>query len=198
MVGGASATPWAAPCCCWPNSVVPGTFLDLCCYEPVVMPPAPPPDGFGGATRMSELARKRRPRFASREEACENFASKPPMNRFDPAALDAYVTFGFVDEPERRRDPGLHREKTKRPIYKGLRGSHAWDRLAEVRPPVTVLGGEDPRDPVSRYRRGHRPPTPEGQRHPHGGAQPLRSVRRPARGRAKAAAASAPGRAIAR
>ncbi len=58
---------------------------------------------------MSDQARKRRPGFASLEEARENFASKPPMNRFDPAALDAYVTFGFVDEPGRRRDPGLHR-----------------------------------------------------------------------------------------
>ena len=41
------------------------------------------------------------------------------MNRFDPAALDAYVTYGFVDEPERRGDAGLHRARTKLPSTKG-------------------------------------------------------------------------------
>jgi pimeloyl-ACP methyl ester carboxylesterase len=128
----------------------PGTFLDLCCYEPVVMPPTPPPEGFSGQNSMSDQARRRRPGFGSLEEARDNFASKPPMNRFDPAALDAYVTFGFVDEP----GGGVVLACSgpdEASIYEGAPLSQTWDRLPEVRAPVTVLGGYDPRDPVSRH-----------------------------------------------
>jgi pimeloyl-ACP methyl ester carboxylesterase len=128
----------------------PGTFLDLCCYEPVVMPSSPAPAGFSGGNSMSEQARRRRHRFPSREAARQNFASKPPMNRFDPAALDAYVNYGFVDEP----GDGVSLACTgddEASVYEGAPRHHAWDRLSEVRPPVTVLGGHDPRDPVSGY-----------------------------------------------
>jgi pimeloyl-ACP methyl ester carboxylesterase len=126
----------------------PGTFLDLCCYEPVVMPPTPPPTGFSDGNSMSAQARKRRHRFASLETARQNFASKPPMNRFDPAALDAYVTYGFVEEPGGDVILACTGED-EASIYEGAPRHHAWDRLSEVRPPATVLGGEDPRDPVS-------------------------------------------------
>ncbi len=79
----------------------PGTFMNLCCYEPVVFPPTSgSPDGFGGRIPMAELARKRRANFPSRQAAYENYASKPPLNRLHPDALDAYVTFGFVDDPQ--------------------------------------------------------------------------------------------------
>jgi len=128
----------------------PGTFLDLCCYEPVVLPPKPPSDGFGAEISMSALALKRRPRFASRQEARDNYAAKPPMNGFDPAALDAYVTFGFVDDPGGGVTLACTRED-EASVYEGAPHSHAWERLPEVRPPVTLLGGEDPRDPVSRF-----------------------------------------------
>jgi pimeloyl-ACP methyl ester carboxylesterase len=127
----------------------PGTFLDLCCYEPVVVPTAPSSDGFGGNVSMSDLARKRRPRFASRQEARQNFAAKPPMNRFDPSALDAYVTYGFVNDPHGGVTLACTRED-EASVYEGAPTSGAWERLPEVRPPVTILGGEDPLDPVSR------------------------------------------------
>jgi pimeloyl-ACP methyl ester carboxylesterase len=127
----------------------PGTFTDLCCYEPVVNRPGEPPDGVGGRIPMSDLARKRRPRFASRQEARDNFAAKPPMSRFDPAALDAYVTYGFVDDPEGGVTLACTRED-EASIYEGAAHAGAWARLPDVRPPVAVLGGEDPHDPVSR------------------------------------------------
>jgi hypothetical protein len=99
---------------------------------------------------MSDLARKRRQSFPSRQEARNNFAAKPPMNKFDGAALDAYVTYGFVDDAA----GGVILACTgddEASVYEGAPGSHAWERLADVRPPVTVLGGFDPRDPVSRF-----------------------------------------------
>lgn len=127
----------------------PGTFSDLCCYEPVVIPPTLRTDGFGGRISMSDLARKRRSNFASRHEALENFASKPPMSGFDPEALDAYVTYGFVDAPEGGVTLACTRED-EASVYDGAPTSRAWEHLPAVRPPVAVLGGRDPRDPVSR------------------------------------------------
>jgi pimeloyl-ACP methyl ester carboxylesterase len=128
----------------------PGTFTDLCVYEPVVIPPVEPGEGFGGGISMSELARKRRHFFSSRAEARQNFATKPPMNRFAPAALDAYVTYGFVDDPAGGVTLACTGED-EASVYEGAPTSHAWEGLSGVRPPVTVLGGFDPRDPVSRF-----------------------------------------------
>jgi pimeloyl-ACP methyl ester carboxylesterase len=127
----------------------PGTFAELCCYEPVVMPPAPPTDGFAAPVSMSDLVRKRRSRFASRQEAYDNYAAKPPMSRFDPEALRAYVTFGFADDPHGGVILACTRED-EASVYEGAPLSNGWDHLPEVRPPVAVLGGSDPRDPVSR------------------------------------------------
>jgi pimeloyl-ACP methyl ester carboxylesterase len=127
----------------------PGTFTDLCCYEPVVFPPSLSSDGFGAPNSMSDLARKRRATFASRQEARDNFAAKPPMNGFDPAALDAYVTYGFVDDLAGGITLACRRED-EASVYAGAPQSGAWEHLADVRPPVAILGGDDPRDPVGR------------------------------------------------
>jgi pimeloyl-ACP methyl ester carboxylesterase len=126
----------------------PGTFESLCLYEPVVIPPRIMSDGFGAPISMTDLARKRRPTFGSRREARDNFGSKPPMNRFDPAALDAYVAYGLVDVPGDGVTLACARED-EASVYEGAPSSGAWDHLGEVRCPVMVLGGGDPRDPVS-------------------------------------------------
>ncbi len=127
----------------------PGTFTGLCLYEPVVIPPAAPTERPGRDISMSDVVRKRRQSFASRREARRNFASKPPMNRFDPAALDAYVTYGFVDDPAGGVSLACNRED-EASVYEGAARSHTWDRLSDVRAPVTILGGVDIRDSVSR------------------------------------------------
>ena len=126
----------------------PGTFTHLCCYEPVVFPPILATDGFGEGNSMSQLARKRRPAFSSREEARDNYAAKPPMNGFDPVALDVYVTYGFVDDPLGGVTLACARDD-EASVYEGAPRSGAWDRLGDVRPPVAVLGGGNPHDPVS-------------------------------------------------
>ncbi len=127
----------------------PGTFLNLCCYEPVVFPPTSgSPDGFGGRIPMAELARKRRAHFPSRQAAYDNYASKPPLDRLHPDALDAYVTFGFVDDPQGGVTLACERDD-EASVYEGAPGSGAWEHLVDVRPPVILLGGGDKSDPVS-------------------------------------------------
>jgi pimeloyl-ACP methyl ester carboxylesterase len=127
----------------------PGTFADLCLYEPVVLRPPSPDNKRPGDNPMSDVTRRRRWWFASTEAARENFASKPPMNRFDPTALDAYVRFGLVANGDGGVVLACTRE-AEASVYEGASRSGAWDRLGEIRPPVVVLGGSDIEDTVSR------------------------------------------------
>lgn len=125
----------------------PGTFTSLCCYEPVVTPPDRVPSA-GGGNSMSDLARKRRAVFASKQDALRNFASKPPFNRFHPAALDAYVEYGFVETGEGVTLACARDDEAS--VYEGAPTNGAWGLLGSVRVPVTVIGGQDPTDPVGR------------------------------------------------
>jgi pimeloyl-ACP methyl ester carboxylesterase len=125
----------------------PGTFTDLCLYEPVVLPPAA--DAGAGGNPMSDLTRKRRSWFPSISAARDNFASKPPMNHFDPASLDAYITFGLVPDPSGGVVLACTRE-AEASVYEGASKAGAWERLGQIQPPVVVLGGDDRREPVSR------------------------------------------------
>lgn len=132
----------------------PGTFSAICCYEPVVVPP----DGFGsaesggphrGGNPLAELARKRRPTFGSRQEALENYRSKPPFANFTPEALACYVEYGFVDLPDGSVTLACIRED-EAAVFEGALASPTWGVLNRVRSPVAVLAGSDPDDPVGR------------------------------------------------
>jgi pimeloyl-ACP methyl ester carboxylesterase len=125
----------------------PGTFVSLCCYEPVVIPPSSTELERSEAVPMAELTRKRRPVFPSRRAALENYRSKPPFNQFHPAALEAYVEFGFVDQPDGTVTLACARED-EAVVFESAMASRAWDVLPQVRAPVAVLGGNDPLDPV--------------------------------------------------
>jgi pimeloyl-ACP methyl ester carboxylesterase len=117
----------------------PGTFAGLVLYEPVIFPTSgieletPPPP-------LADAARRRRPVFASRAEAYENFATKPPLDVLAPEALAAYVEHGFIETADGRVrlacDPE-HEAST----YEagGLHGTFA--RLPRVGCPVLVVAG---------------------------------------------------------
>ncbi|MHB1510206.1 MAG: alpha/beta fold hydrolase [Acidimicrobiales bacterium] len=77
----------------------PGTFAQIYCYEPVVLPllePQPPTFDH----RLARGAARRRERFASKAEALANYASKAPLSSVDPRVLRAYVEHGFESEPD--------------------------------------------------------------------------------------------------
>lgn len=118
----------------------PGTFSSLYCYEPIVtpaeQPPPPDPDN-----PFSRGARGRREVFASRQDAYENYAGKPPLDALDPDSLRAYVEFGFEDLSDgtvRLRCRGAHEALM---YEKGL--SHdAFAHLPEISCPTTLACGE--------------------------------------------------------
>ncbi len=153
----------------------PGTFSSLCCYEPVVFPPDwLPPSGepaHSGShpVPLAVLARKRRPSFASRRAALDNYRSKPPFAAFDPAALEDYVEGGFVDTPDGTVTLACARED-EAAVFESAPASRTWDLLADVRPPVAVLAGGDQADPVGRVA------DPVARRLPRGGLQRFASL----------------------
>ena len=127
----------------------PGTFARLWLYEPVVVPRGE--GGGDGAERpnpMAEAARRRRPWFPDREAAYANFAAKPPLDGLAPAALRAYVDHGLRDVPgddtvELKCTPDVEAR-----VFSGGFAHDTFDRLGEVRCPVTVAMSGDRVGPV--------------------------------------------------
>jgi pimeloyl-ACP methyl ester carboxylesterase len=119
----------------------PGTFRGLWLFEPIIFPPflrtgpdAPNP--------LAEGARRRREVFDSPAAAYENFASKQPFSALAPAALSAYVQYGF----ERLDDGGVRlrcRPEIEAATYEMGPVHLAFDHLDRVTCPVTVVRGTD-------------------------------------------------------
>lgn len=125
----------------------PEAFRLLVLFEPIVFPPAGAgdegPDGDRGPSALPIGARRRRATFPSIDDAITNYASKPPLQAFDPAALDAYVRFGFRDDPDsggvRLKCEPEHEART---FEQG--GVHrTWDLLPQIHLPVVVVAGRD-------------------------------------------------------
>jgi pimeloyl-ACP methyl ester carboxylesterase len=120
----------------------PGTFDRLWCFEPVMMPVEGLPNLPAGSDNpLAAGARKRRPVFASKQAAFDNYASKPPFDILDPAALRAYVDHGFVDQPDGSVRLKCDPENEARTYEMGMTHD-AFGRLTEVKAPVTVVCGE--------------------------------------------------------
>ena|SRR5438445_1865154 len=138
----------------------PGTFRALWCYEPVIWAFAPtgeageqageglPPFAAGGESGglyamqnpMAEIARRRREVFASRREAFDTYASKPPFDTCAPEALWAYVEHGFEDLADGTVRLKCRRENEARVFELGAaHNAYAW--LPEMRCPVGLAFG---------------------------------------------------------
>ena len=123
----------------------PGTFAGLWVFEPIVMPEwfvHQGPGGGDGSNPLAEGARRRRPTFASADEAFANFAAKPPMMLLAPEALAAYVTYGF--EPQADGSVTLRcRPEVEAANYEMGARHDGFAHLGEVQCPVVVLRGSD-------------------------------------------------------
>ncbi len=117
----------------------PSLFERLVVFEPIVFPPAetrPRPS----ESPLSARARRRRTTFPSFEAAIANFAAKPPLNGFTPAALDAYVRFGFAAGGDGQVHLKCDPETEAGTFDRG--GLHrAWDLIDQIDIPVMVVAG---------------------------------------------------------
>jgi pimeloyl-ACP methyl ester carboxylesterase len=131
----------------------PDLFEALVLYEPIVFPPTPEPFD-PGQSPLAQGALRRRREFASYREAIGNYRSKPPMNAFDPAAVEHYVFGGF--RPVDPADPTGPVELTCTPEHESatFAASHnagLWERLPDIATPTVVIGGRDePSNPPAR------------------------------------------------
>jgi len=76
----------------------PGSLKTAYLYEPIIVPASG--EMPLGANPMSQIALHRRPSFPSKADALMRYASRPPLNGLQAAALAAYVEHGFADEPD--------------------------------------------------------------------------------------------------
>jgi pimeloyl-ACP methyl ester carboxylesterase len=116
----------------------PGTFASLWCYEPIVWPEVTE-ELTASRQPLIRGALKRRDQFPSREDAYDNFSSKPPLESLDPKALRAYVDCGFRADREgvRLKCPPF----VEAAIYRQGLVHDGFSRLGGVECPVTLARG---------------------------------------------------------
>lgn len=115
----------------------PATFASLLLVEPIVFPP---PYGRFPDNPMSAMARRRRDRFTSREEAYANWSSKPAFARWESRALWAYAKGGLRSDGEEFTLKCARDDEAE--FFMAATEHRAWDRLGEIRLEVTILAGE--------------------------------------------------------
>jgi pimeloyl-ACP methyl ester carboxylesterase len=126
----------------------PGLFASLVLYEPIVFPPPGSADEAlvqaGSGPPLAEVARRRRRSFESFGAALANYAAKPPMSAFDPAALEAYVRGGLRPVDPAHPDGPVElccSPETEAATFEGGASHDTWNRLGRIAVPTTVLGG---------------------------------------------------------
>ena len=82
------------------EQIRPSTFKAAWLFEPIVISPTTFTEKNSKGGSLAASARKRKEIFASREEAYERYASRPPFSAVDSDALWAYVNYGFSDHDE--------------------------------------------------------------------------------------------------
>ena len=131
----------------------PELFSLLVLFEPIVSP-VDVDTVAAENDRVDSLVaatRRRRPLFPSIDAARANYAAKPPLDAWDPAALDAYVQYGFhadVDGAGVRLkcDPELEAR-----TFEAGTTQRTWDLLPGIAVPVVVMSGRVSDDQPSRF-----------------------------------------------
>ena len=123
----------------------PGLIRRIVAFEPIVHPsPAAIGEALDDAigdveNPMVAGARRRRDSFPSYEAALARFSARPPLNAFTPAALEAYVRFGFAEGAGK-----VHLKctpDTEASTYATARSNAAWDLLPDIQAEVLVVSG---------------------------------------------------------
>jgi len=122
----------------------PDAFAGLALFEPIAFPATP-----AEADRTSPIiegARRRRAVFPSRDDAFDNYASKPPLDALTLDALRAYVDHGFVTQADGsvrlKCEPALEAA-----IFQAGIDDDTYARLGEITCPVLVLAGAEAGNP---------------------------------------------------
>jgi pimeloyl-ACP methyl ester carboxylesterase len=118
----------------------PELFSALFTFEPVLWPD--PAAAQPRAEKLAEGARRRRARFASRAEAYDNYATKPPFSWMNERVLAAYVEHGLVESEDGAVALRCAPENEAQ-IYVQGAANDTFSDLARVRGPVVVARGTE-------------------------------------------------------
>jgi pimeloyl-ACP methyl ester carboxylesterase len=118
----------------------PGTFARIWTYEPVMFPteqPLPPQEEFP----MAQVARRRRNRWTSPDEAFAAYSAKTPLDVLQPDAMRAYVDYGLRPRAggnfELKCAPDIEAR-----VYSMGPNHDAWAKLPGIHAPTLVGCGE--------------------------------------------------------
>ena len=125
------------------EQAAPGSFSGLYLFEPVVYPSDVPLAPSVDHNPLSAGALRRREVFGSRQEALDNFSSKPPFDRLHPEALAAYVDDGFAPDPGEGGVRLRCRREDEAQVYAHGFSHDAYRRLGELSCPVTLACGAE-------------------------------------------------------
>jgi pimeloyl-ACP methyl ester carboxylesterase len=78
----------------------PGIVRRALLCEAIAFPPGGMPRTSGAPNPMADVARARRAVWPDRATVRASYGSRPPLNVLEPAALDAYVRYGFRDRDD--------------------------------------------------------------------------------------------------
>ena len=117
----------------------PQLFRALVLFEPIIFPDTARNSG-NGPSPLVEGARRRRAAFPSLDAAYDNYASKPPLNIFQPDSLRAYVDYGFNVQPDGSATLKCAPEHEARTFETG--GIHeTWEDLGKLQVPTWFVSG---------------------------------------------------------
>lgn len=124
----------------------PGSFGGLWCFEPVFFPPrssSEEEDDEDAFNPLASAARGRRWQFADRAEAREHYAARSPFRRFAPAALDAFLECGLVEDESGSGFRLACRPEDEARFYE-LDLEQDWYEVEKVGAPTTFAAGDQP------------------------------------------------------
>jgi pimeloyl-ACP methyl ester carboxylesterase len=116
----------------------PGTFTRLVLVEPIVFPP---PFERTEEHPLATAVERRRPSFATREDALRAYRDRPPFMTWEQSAFDAYLDHGFSEVDDQwtlRCRPDVEAE-----FYRASTAHGVWDRMGDVECEVDVVIGTE-------------------------------------------------------
>jgi pimeloyl-ACP methyl ester carboxylesterase len=124
----------------------PGIVRRALLCEAIAFPPEGIPRTSGGPNPMADIARGRRAVWPDRATVRASYGSRPPMNVLEPAALDAYVRYGFRDRDDGEVELACAPEVEARCFEAAGEpdgAPHAFGHLSRFRGDAVVAAGRD-------------------------------------------------------
>lgn len=115
-------------------ALVPNAFARLVLLDPVILSP----ELYTGPHPVEHFAARRRNRWASPEEMIARFAPRPPFNRWQPAVLHDYCTYGLLPAPDGDGYTLACPPDVEADVYRHSTDANIYGEIAQVHVPVTV------------------------------------------------------------